>query len=183
MRIAARRRQRPVDGSRRGRPRTIFLVVSRVFRTFGLAERRPALAQAVMAPLICWSFSSSMFKYLLVDISDERIWFGGFPSFCEATIREGACLKRVIHVISRVRHALPVCPRNRTCRCIAPSTPYQLRVTTSFGPSPGELQGREVGAAYNRAKARQAADRCAISQPDGRTIYARFHRTAAARTA
>jgi hypothetical protein len=37
-------------------------VVSRVFRTFGLAEQRPALAQAVMAPLICWSFSSSMFK-------------------------------------------------------------------------------------------------------------------------
>ena len=31
------------------------------------AERRPALAQAVMAPLICWSFSSSMFKYLFVD--------------------------------------------------------------------------------------------------------------------
>ncbi len=28
----------------------------------GEAERRPALAQAVMAPLICWSFSSSMFK-------------------------------------------------------------------------------------------------------------------------
>ena len=37
-------------------------VVSRVFRTYGWAERRPALAQAVMAPLICWSFSSSMFK-------------------------------------------------------------------------------------------------------------------------
>jgi hypothetical protein len=35
------------------------LVVSRIFRTFGLAERRPALAHAVMAPLICWSFSSS----------------------------------------------------------------------------------------------------------------------------
>ena len=31
------------------------------------AEQRPALARAVMAPLICWSFSSSMFKYLLVD--------------------------------------------------------------------------------------------------------------------
>ena len=28
-------------------------VVSRIFRTFGLAERRPALAHAVMAPLIC----------------------------------------------------------------------------------------------------------------------------------
>jgi TolB-like protein len=37
-------------------------VVSSVFRTFDRAERRPALAQAVMAPLICWSFSSSMFK-------------------------------------------------------------------------------------------------------------------------
>jgi hypothetical protein len=29
------------------------MVVSRLFRTFGLAERRPALAYAVMAPLIC----------------------------------------------------------------------------------------------------------------------------------
>jgi hypothetical protein len=28
-------------------------VVSRIFRTFGLAERHPALAHAVMAPLIC----------------------------------------------------------------------------------------------------------------------------------
>jgi hypothetical protein len=31
------------------------LVVSRVFRTFGLAERHPVLAHAVMAPPICWS--------------------------------------------------------------------------------------------------------------------------------
>jgi hypothetical protein len=31
------------------------------------AERRPALAQPVMAPLICWSLINSMFKYLLVD--------------------------------------------------------------------------------------------------------------------
>jgi hypothetical protein len=37
-------------------------VVSRVFRTFGLAERLPSLAYAVIAPLICWSFSSSMFR-------------------------------------------------------------------------------------------------------------------------
>jgi hypothetical protein len=29
------------------------MVVSRLFRTFGLAERHPALAYAVMAPLIC----------------------------------------------------------------------------------------------------------------------------------
>ena len=42
-------------------------VVSRVFRTLVWAERHPVLAQAVMAPLICWSFSSSMFRYLLVD--------------------------------------------------------------------------------------------------------------------
>jgi hypothetical protein len=32
--------------------RTMQEVVSRIFRTFGLAERRPALAYAVMAPLI-----------------------------------------------------------------------------------------------------------------------------------
>jgi hypothetical protein len=31
------------------------------------AERCPALAQAVMASLICWSFNSSMFRYLFVD--------------------------------------------------------------------------------------------------------------------
>ena len=34
--------------------------VSRVFRTLIWAERRPALAQAGIAPLICWSFSNSM---------------------------------------------------------------------------------------------------------------------------
>ena len=42
-------------------------VVSRIFRTFNLAERHPALGHAVMAPLICWSFSNSMFRYLFVD--------------------------------------------------------------------------------------------------------------------
>jgi hypothetical protein len=42
-------------------------VVSRVFRTLVWAERRPVLAQAVVAPLICWSFSSSVLRYLLVD--------------------------------------------------------------------------------------------------------------------
>jgi hypothetical protein len=42
-------------------------VVSRIFRTFDWAERRPALAQAVTAPLICWSLSRSMFRYRLVD--------------------------------------------------------------------------------------------------------------------
>jgi hypothetical protein len=36
-------------------PRAAFeiSVVSRIFRTFGLAERHPAPAHAVMAPLIC----------------------------------------------------------------------------------------------------------------------------------
>jgi hypothetical protein len=34
---------------------------------FRLAERHPALAHAMVAPLICWSFSNSMFRYLLVD--------------------------------------------------------------------------------------------------------------------
>jgi hypothetical protein len=49
--------------------------VSRVFRTLVWAERRPALAQAGMAPpLICWSFSSSMFRYLLVDHTVPAMW-------------------------------------------------------------------------------------------------------------
>src|SRR6516225_1630817 len=44
---------------------------------FRLAERHPALAHAVMSPLICWSFSNSMFRYLFVDhavlaVSRER---------------------------------------------------------------------------------------------------------------
>src|SRR5499433_1892092 len=41
---------------------------------FRLAERRPALAHAVMAPLICWSFSNSMFRYLLVDHAVPAMW-------------------------------------------------------------------------------------------------------------
>jgi hypothetical protein len=41
--------------------------VSRIFRTFNLAERHPALARAVMAPLIRWSLSSAMLRYLFVD--------------------------------------------------------------------------------------------------------------------
>ena len=50
------------------------MVVSRVFRTLVWAERRPALAQAMMAPLICWSFSNSMFRYLLVDHAVPAMW-------------------------------------------------------------------------------------------------------------
>src|SRR5215471_7864331 len=57
-------------------------VVSRIFRTgsvqnlshFRLAERHPALAHAVMAPLICWSFSNSMFRYLLDDHAVPAMW-------------------------------------------------------------------------------------------------------------
>src|SRR4029450_11658933 len=39
-----------------------------------LAERRPALAHPMMAPLICWSFSNSMFRYLLVDHAVAAMW-------------------------------------------------------------------------------------------------------------
>src|SRR5262245_57630698 len=39
-------------------------VVPRIFRTFGLAERHPVLAHAVMAPPICRSLSSSILRYL-----------------------------------------------------------------------------------------------------------------------
>ena len=48
-------------------------VVSSFFRTLVWAERQPDRAQAVMA-LICWSFSSSMFRYLLVDHSLPAMW-------------------------------------------------------------------------------------------------------------
>src|SRR6516165_4397289 len=41
---------------------------------FRLAERYPALAHAVMAPLICWSFSNSMFRYRLVDHAVPAMW-------------------------------------------------------------------------------------------------------------
>ena len=36
--------------------------VCRLFAHLARAKRRPALAQAVKAPLICWSFNSSMLK-------------------------------------------------------------------------------------------------------------------------
>jgi hypothetical protein len=49
-------------------------VVSRIFRTFNLAERHPALAHAVMAPLICWSWSSPMLRYLFVDHAEPAMW-------------------------------------------------------------------------------------------------------------
>jgi hypothetical protein len=54
--------------------RYMWLVVSRIFRTFSLAERHPALAHAVMAPLICWSLSSSMLRYLFVDHAVPAMW-------------------------------------------------------------------------------------------------------------
>src|SRR5262249_39370787 len=41
---------------------------------FRLAERRPSLAHAMMASLICWSFSNSMFRYLLVDHAVPAMW-------------------------------------------------------------------------------------------------------------
>jgi hypothetical protein len=58
----------------RGRRGLLLRVVSRIFRTFGLAERRPALAHAVTAPLIYCSFSNSMFRYLLVDHAVPAMW-------------------------------------------------------------------------------------------------------------
>ena len=48
--------------------------MSRIFRTFNLAERHPDLGHAVMAPLICWSLSSSMLRYLFVDHAVPAMW-------------------------------------------------------------------------------------------------------------
>jgi hypothetical protein len=59
---------------RRCRPRTMSAGSVQNLSHFRLAERRPALAQAVMASLICWSFSNSMFRYLLVDHAVPAMW-------------------------------------------------------------------------------------------------------------
>jgi hypothetical protein len=66
--------RRPAPQSAPGPLGRSWLVVSRIFRTFGLAERHPALAHAVMAPLICWSLSSSMLRYLFVDHAVPAMW-------------------------------------------------------------------------------------------------------------
>src|SRR6516164_11457975 len=67
------------------------LVVSRIFRTFNLAERHPDLGHAVMAPLICWSFSNSMFRYLLVDHANRNkcsdIWEPAKAIWCWCWLR------------------------------------------------------------------------------------------------
>jgi hypothetical protein len=64
--------------------------VSRIFRTWAWAERRPALAQAAMAPLIRWSFSGSMFRYLLVDhaVPEPCDWFIPFRDSDRSTTRD-----------------------------------------------------------------------------------------------
>ena len=60
--------------TRTGERAGVSPVVSRIFRTFSLAERHPALAHAVMAPLICWSLSSSTLRYLFVDHAVPAMW-------------------------------------------------------------------------------------------------------------
>src|SRR5262245_53258655 len=64
-------------GGDRAHAWSTFLVVSRIFRTLVWAERHPSVAQAVMAPLICWSFSSPMFRYLLLDHAVPATWRSG----------------------------------------------------------------------------------------------------------
>ena len=40
----------------------------------GWRQVPPALAHVVMAPLICWSLSSSMLRYLFVDHAVPAMW-------------------------------------------------------------------------------------------------------------
>jgi hypothetical protein len=74
---------------RKGMLTHVGLVVSRFFahfelsgapggvRSFCTGLAAPAMAQAVMAPLIWRSFSSSMFKFLLVDQTGSfLVWEG-----------------------------------------------------------------------------------------------------------
>jgi hypothetical protein len=64
-----------------------------MFRAFGLAKRRPALVHAVMAPLICWSFSSSLLRYLLVDHAVPGMWRSlglGWSLRSESAVEQGS---------------------------------------------------------------------------------------------
>jgi putative transposase len=66
------------------------------------AEWRPALAQAVMAPLICWSLINSMFKYLLVDHAVPAMWRSLAAARLRADCPSGnAPTTRVRRLISR----------------------------------------------------------------------------------
>ena len=62
------------NSARRYRSKNSFSGSVQNLSHFRLAERHPALAHAVMAPLICWSFSNSMFRYRLVDHAVPAMW-------------------------------------------------------------------------------------------------------------
>ena len=66
------------SGGRTRRARAEGGVVSRIFRTLVWAERCPSLAQAVMAPLICWSFALSIaaiYRSVWTFVHDEKLSF------------------------------------------------------------------------------------------------------------
>jgi hypothetical protein len=64
----------PVGRDGDGSALVVFVGSVQSLSHFRLAERRPALAHAMMAPLICWSFSNSMFRYLSVDHAVPAMW-------------------------------------------------------------------------------------------------------------
>ena len=96
-----------------------------------LRERRPGLAQAVTAALICWSFSNSRFRYRLVDHAVPAIWRN------LAAARLSADCPSAKEPTTRVRR--PISRRMRSSRCwcgYAANAPPRRRSRPASPPSP-----------------------------------------------
>src|SRR5262245_24607821 len=84
---------------------------------FRLAERHPALAHAMMAPLVCWSFSNSMLRYLLVDHAVPAM-----SRSLAATVRERAHDTRAPPDLAQDALERVVGAKPRSKRCALPRT-------------------------------------------------------------
>jgi len=73
------------------------------------------------------------------------------PSFCEATIREGECLKRVNRVISSVRQSLPLYPQKPTFGCSAISVATGHVWTVPAVQEESDFSAKRSGAAMYTA--------------------------------
>jgi hypothetical protein len=121
-------------------------VVSRVFRTLNWAERRPALAQAVGPShlLVRWSFSSSMFKYLLLDHAVpamcRSLAAAKLRADCSSVNAHTTRVRRLISRMSAGAVAQPVADREMPgvrSRQISRSRPLPL-VSRRRSPNPTE---------------------------------------------
>src|SRR5262249_18866806 len=119
-------------------------VVSRIFRTFSLAERHPALAHAVMAPLICWSLSSSMLRYLFVDHAVPAMW------------RSLAAARLSVRKRAHDTGAPPDLAQDALDRVVGANPPPML-FASFFRPWPGHEKSAPIG--YSRSCSRSPTTR------------------------